>query len=180
MADFKKALEHVLGLEGGYVDDKNDSGGKTNYGITKNLAVAHGYTGDMKHIPFEKVCDIYRVGFWDKLKLDRITSQTLATRIFDIAVNCGYYRACVITQKSYNSMWNTKSKIAEDGIIGSRTIARLNSVSKSKGSQIRLLVNMSGFLVAHYIKLVRARDKDRKFLYGWLIKRGHIALDHIE
>lgn len=35
MTSFEKALKHTLGIEGGYVDDANDRGGRTNFGITE-------------------------------------------------------------------------------------------------------------------------------------------------
>lgn len=40
---FREALEKVLKHEGGYVNDKNDLGGETNLGVTKNIyAMVYG------------------------------------------------------------------------------------------------------------------------------------------
>ena len=39
MSTFDNAFVHVIGVEGGYVNDPRDTGGETNYGITKNTAL---------------------------------------------------------------------------------------------------------------------------------------------
>ena len=37
MADFNKAIDKVLVNEGGYVNDPNDAGGETKFGISKEV-----------------------------------------------------------------------------------------------------------------------------------------------
>ena len=41
----------VFALEGGYSDNPADPGGKTNHGVTEQVARANGYQGDMKALP---------------------------------------------------------------------------------------------------------------------------------
>lgn len=174
MAEFIPALEFVLGLEGGYSNHKEDSGGATNYGITEKLARSYGYKGHMKDLTLEIAANIYKKEFWDKLKLEQLDNQYLAIRIFDISVNCGRSKGTKIVQNAYNNMWSTKSKLSVDGMIGRRTISRLNAVSKGNNLS-RLCVNISGWLVHHYVSLCMKKSKNTKFIYGWLIKRGHIV-----
>ena len=56
--DFKSALKIVLLFEGGYVNDPLDTGGETNFGITKRVAQENGYNEDMKSIPMDFVSSL--------------------------------------------------------------------------------------------------------------------------
>jgi lysozyme family protein len=68
----KKIIDNIIELEGGYVNDPSDSGGETNYGITKKIAVAYGYTCEMIDMPVEVAFDIYASMYWDVIKGDDI------------------------------------------------------------------------------------------------------------
>jgi lysozyme family protein len=92
IGNFERCLREVLHHEGGYVNDPQDPGGETNYGVTKRTARAHGYNGSMKSIPMSVVERIYRVGFWDGIKADHLPSG-LDLAVFDFAVNSGPSRA---------------------------------------------------------------------------------------
>jgi hypothetical protein len=48
---FEDLFHRLLLREGGYSDNAADSGGQTKYGITEEVARAHGYTGAMKDLP---------------------------------------------------------------------------------------------------------------------------------
>ena len=50
MADsrFLKFFNYILLVEGSYSNDRNDKGGETKYGITKEKARECGYKGSMK------------------------------------------------------------------------------------------------------------------------------------
>jgi len=93
MIEFSKALKITLKHEGGYVNDPDDSGGETNYGITVSVAKNHGYTGSMKDISLSIVSEIYKKSYWDKLRLDNVDSQVVGEKVFDMAVNMGTNRA---------------------------------------------------------------------------------------
>ena len=40
-----RIINAIIDREGGYVDEPDDSGGETNYGVTKAVARANGYRG---------------------------------------------------------------------------------------------------------------------------------------
>ena len=44
----QRVIDQIIKVEGGYVNDPSDSGGETNYGITKHVARKYGYKGSMK------------------------------------------------------------------------------------------------------------------------------------
>ena len=42
---FQQIFDRVIGHEGGYANDPRDTGGETNWGITKRTARENGYLG---------------------------------------------------------------------------------------------------------------------------------------
>lgn len=113
---FEKALAFTLRWEGGWVHHKSDPGGETNYGITKRVAVEHGYTGDMRTIPLELVHRIYRRSYWDKVRGDDLP-WPVSFAVFDFAVNSGPARAAKTLQTAVNAM--------PDGAIGPATLGKV-------------------------------------------------------
>ena len=88
MADFKKAVEFVLKMEGGYTNDPSDPGGETKYGIAKK-----SYPGvDIKNLTVDGAEKIYKEDFWDKYGCESLPDD-LALVFFDCAVNMGPGRA---------------------------------------------------------------------------------------
>ena len=61
----KDIINHVIEIEGGYVDDPSDSGGETNYGITKAVARRYGYAGHMRDLPREVAYQIYEANSFE-------------------------------------------------------------------------------------------------------------------
>lgn len=88
-----KALEFVLKWEGGYVNDPDDAGGETKYGISKrafpNL--------DIKNLTLEQAKEIYESQYWTRAGCPWLKSYELATVVFDTAVNCGvgFAKSCL-------------------------------------------------------------------------------------
>lgn len=170
---FDVAIEHVLRLEGGYVDDPADSGGKTNYGITERVARSFGYRGHMRDLPLEKAKEIYKALYWDELRLDDVDhiSTEVAHELFDTAINMGVSRAGKYLQKALLVLTNIP--LAIDGIVGGQTINALQAFVQRRGSNgtavlFKALNCMQG---ADYIDLAYRRPKDRRFIYGWLKNR---------
>lgn len=85
MADFEKAIQKILRSEGGYVNDPNDKGGETKYGISKR-----SYPNvDIKNLTLAGAKAIYKRDFWDKVGGDLINDQSIADLLVDSAVNEG-------------------------------------------------------------------------------------------
>lgn len=127
--NFKNALQLVLKHEGGWVNHPSDPGGETNYGITKKVALSHGYDGDMRSIPMSTVQYIYQKDYWDKIRAD-LLPESIRFHVFDAAVNSGVKRAVEWLQEAAGA--------SVDGIMGPKTIAAAQNVSPEKYSGIRL------------------------------------------
>lgn len=85
---FNRVLEHVLKWEGGYVNDPNDPGGETNYGIS-----ARAYPNlDIRSLTKDQAADIYFRDYWLKVGADKLPTA-IAICAFDCAVNQGVGRA---------------------------------------------------------------------------------------
>ncbi len=118
-ANFFKSLEMVLKHEGGFVDHPEDPGGATNKGITHKtysdfLGRPLEDVSELKNIPDEHVQQIYKDGYWNRVKADQLSSG-VDFCIFDWAVNSGPGRAAKALQKAV--------MVTQDGAIGPMTLA---------------------------------------------------------
>ncbi len=87
ISNFKLALQFTLSKEGGYVNDPNDPGGETKWGISKRF---HPNL-DIRNLTPEQAAGIYQTEYWDKVGCDQIPFPECVA-VFDTAVNCGVSR----------------------------------------------------------------------------------------
>lgn len=169
---FDKAFKKTMGIEGGYVNHPDDPGGATKFGITQKNAHRLGYRKDISELTLEEAKALYYDHYWADQKYNEIENEEIAIEMFDQAVNMGPKVANKHLQKSYNllAVALEKEKIAEDGIIGPKTLAAVNSLSK----QTALFNVLNGYQIKYYIELAEARDNYKTFLAGWVNKRIEI------
>jgi Glycosyl hydrolase 108 len=86
--DFMKSLKFVLKWEGGYVNDPQDPGGETKWGISKR-SYPHV---DISALTPDQAARIYFEDYWLESGCDKLDSP-FNTVVFDTAVNCGVGRA---------------------------------------------------------------------------------------
>lgn len=84
---FALGLKFVFKWEGGYVNDPNDPGGETKYGISKRA----NPSVDIFNLTKEQAGQIYLRDYWHKVGCDNYEAN-LAICIFDAAVNVGVSR----------------------------------------------------------------------------------------
>ena len=109
------AVNTTLGFEGGYVNDQNDSGGETKYGISKKA-----YPDlDIKNLTIEQARNIYKKDYWDRCKC-AFMPDALSIALFDFAVNSGIKRAVRYLQRALG--------VTVDGVIGNQTIGACNRI----------------------------------------------------
>ncbi len=169
MTNFDKAFEKVVGLEGGYSNHVNDSGGATKYGITESVARQHGYKGNMKDLSLEFAKSVYKKSYWDVIKLDQVNDYKLQYEMFDSAVNCGTKMAVKFIQRAYNLL-STSSSLVDDGIIGPATLKAINGYSKPE----RLYKLANAYQCKYYIDITEGNPKNKSFIYGWLDHRVEV------
>lgn len=176
-----QTITDIIKREGGYVNNPNDSGCETIFGITAAVARAHGYQGAMKDMPRGTAEDIYRRSFWNALRLDEVgrLSVAIAAEVADTAVNLGPVPAARFLQESLNAFNLTGQlypDLVVDGVLGSQTIQALGSFLRHRNADgetvlLRALNSLQG---AFYLDLVKRREKDEQFVFGWLLHRVHI------
>lgn len=127
--NLEDSLKHLLGNEGGFVDNPKDPGGATNYGITQRVAKAHGYNGDMRNLPLSTAINIYKSDYWAPIKADQLP-EALRFHVFDAAVNSGPGQAIKWLQSA--------AGVTVDGAFGPKTLAAAANVSPARYSAIRL------------------------------------------
>ena len=155
---FEYAFDKTLKFEGGYVDDPDDPGGETRFGISKR-----SYPDvDIAALTEAQARDIYRRDYWDVLNLNEIRREPISSEIFDTAVNMGRTASIMIAQRALNFLGED---LIEDGIIGPKTIFALNKWS-SKDTRA-LFVCLNGFQFMHYRLITKSNQKLKKFARGW-------------
>ena len=165
MANVATAMERVLKTEGGYVNDPNDKGGETNWGITKAVAVKNGYKGSIKDMSLAFAKAVYKKQYWDTLKLDEVNNQIIAEIAFDIGVNAGVGTAAKMLQEMINFM--TTDDIVVDGVIGPQTLGRINAI-KTKTDNEEAVLLLSTLQGEYYLECMRKREANEKYSLGWL------------
>ena len=147
-AEFNKAFKIVVGIEAGYVDDPDDPGGETKYGISKR-----SYPNlDIKALDLEDAKHIYHADYWNRCKCDLIP-WPLNLYLFDAAVNQG-------EKGTAQQMLQYALGCKEDGVIGPKTLA---------ACQIATQWHRAKFLARRAIRYTNTRNFDR-YGAGWLVR----------
>jgi lysozyme family protein len=112
--NFDQAFEHVIGNEGGYVNDPRDPGGETKYGISKR-----SYPGeDIAGLTLARAKELYRRDFWGPAGCEQ-WPEAVRFDVFDMAVNAGVKASIKMLQRCVGA--------DDDGVIGRQTIAAVQN-----------------------------------------------------
>lgn len=156
---FDQAFARTLGAEGGYVDDPNDPGGATRYGITERTARANGYSGPMRDLPLAKAKDIARTAFWDRYLLDDL-EPAVAMQVFDFIYNSGPRPAIEALQRCCGA--------SVDGVLGPKTVLATHKVA---------VPTLIGRYAARRLLFLADDPKWPDYGRGWTIRVAHNLLD---
>ena len=158
------AINHILGAEGGNVNDSTDHGGKTNYGISD---LRDGKEDGLIDIDLDGIGDIdpedltrdqaiviFYQDYWLANKCDKMP-ECIALIVFDIAVN----QSAVFARKRLQEFVGA----TPDGIIGPNTLDQLALVSNSY-----ILHALTHARCLRYADKVKKNPTQLKYISGWI------------
>lgn len=184
---FFRAMNHTLPWEGGYVNDPDDPGRATNYGISLRFLLslgdieAYDYDGDgdidaedMRLMSKDQARAIYQRHFWRRA-YDHIESEALAIKIFDFSVNMGNRQSTKLLQRAFNQWMleytsgsptqSAMRPLRVDGMFGPKTF---NATRDADLKAWDFLLTFENACARFYFNLAEKRRRSRKYLFGWL------------
>ncbi|WP_407305401.1 glycoside hydrolase family 108 protein [Acinetobacter sp.] len=134
----------------GYVNDPDDRGGETKFGVAKNGNPDLNIT----KLTWDQAKAVYYLRYWLAGKCDQLPPR-LAVLHLDGCINHGVTRANIFLQQAVG--------VTADGIIGPITIAKI------KNTPIMGLLNtVCDQREEFYRSIVRSNPSQAKYLVGWL------------
>ena len=155
----------IVAREGGYVNDPDDSGGPTKYGVTLATARQHDLdkngdgrvtAEDVKRLTTADAKQIFLHSYFRKPKIDKLPKALHAT-VFDMQVNAGA-NAVRILQRLLREF---NYPVSVDGALGPQSIGAVKAAYKAAGA---LFVDAYGIARRnYYLALADAKPGLRKF-----------------
>ncbi|MGH9690042.1 MAG: glycoside hydrolase family 108 protein [Candidatus Acidiferrales bacterium] len=154
MADFNIAVQRLLRMEGGLVKNPLDPGGPTKYGISQRT-----YPDlNIRNLTEVQAIAIYLRDYW---KFGGLTSQLVANKVLDMAVNFGQETAGKLLQQALIHF--AVAPLVPDGIVGLETVKIANAIEE--GSLLSELMARGAYRHAQ----IACKDQTQvQFLMGWL------------
>lgn len=153
-ANFQRAIPILLEEEGGLVDDPNDPGGLTKYGISQR-----SYPGeDIRALTPEAAATIYARDYWPASGAEQLP-WPLCLFVFDHGVNAGSVAAIKCLQRA--------AHVPDDGRLGPQTLA---AVQRANLRQLCRQFNVER--CRYYMSLAGFA----RFGLGWIGRVASVAL----
>lgn len=164
MADFDLAIPFILLNEGGFVDNPNDPGEATKFGISLKFMklipeFSDATESDIKNLTEDKAKAIYHDEFWVRYDYGKINDQVVATKIFDMSVNVGVSHSHIIVQRAIRSALGWL--LTEDGTLGVKSLSLLNMAQRC------IIMPAIKSEAAGYYRSIKYPGSE-KFITGWL------------
>jgi len=165
MQSVRQIAETIVAREGGYVNDPDDPGGATKYGVTIGTMRRLGLdlTGDgrvnvadVRALSRAKAVEIFITHYFEHPRI-ALLPKTLQASVFDMYVNAGG-NAVKILQRLLRDMGH---EIAVDGVIGPRTIRAAEVSAQQAGDHLP-----DAYGIArrnYYFRLADRRTASRKY-----------------
>ncbi|MBS9716419.1 holin-associated N-acetylmuramidase [Pseudohalocynthiibacter aestuariivivens] len=179
MRTAKEIAESIVAREGGYVNDRDDPGGATKFGVTLHTMRRLGIdlTGDgqvtsvdVAQLSRRQAVDIFLEHYFKRPGIDNLPAQIQAS-VFDMHVNAGA-NAVKILQRLLVEMGHS---VQVDGIIGSETSRAANAAQQSAQNFLNEAYGIARR--NYYYSLADVRPKSRKYARrrdggkgGWIVR----------
>lgn len=160
-------ISEIIDREGGFVDDPDDPGGATRYGIT--LATLADWRGapvsreDVARLDREEARRILLDRYYQRPGLPALP-LSLQAFLTDSAVNHGPAAAIRMLQTVLNAV--SGSGLATDGALGPISLAQAMTEERRLGPW--LLRSLIEERRRFYFRIVAGRPASGKFLRGWI------------
>lgn len=123
---FDDAFDRLMDHEGNYVNNPDDPGGETKYGISKR-----SYPGeDIKNLTKDRAKFLFRRDFWDRINADKLPDG-VAFQLSDFAYHSHHETAIRYLQRALgvadDGHWGPVSQAAADSTSESDMIMKLNA-----------------------------------------------------
>ena len=169
---FNSIIDKNLEHEGGYVNNKNDRGGETKWGITKpfmedfKYALPGGKAKPIKDLTVEDAKLLYKA-LWDRYNLGYVRDKNVAYVIFDYMINTFYHTAAKRVQEILNSQG---ASLKVDGHIGNKSLEAIHG-SDARWLMDEILKNR----YYNYREQVKDASSQHGFYAGWMNRLNKIA-----
>jgi len=140
--------------EGGYVNDPDDPGGETKFGISKRSHPEE----DITNLTEARAREIYYHDYYMKLRIPEMKDARVAWQIFDFGVNAGVSRSAKMIQGIVGAK--------TDGVIGPNTVGKINTYT----GRYPLYIEFLSERLKYYMMLTEVRIKNLKYLKGWVLR----------
>lgn len=152
---FLKAVNHVLKIEGGYVDDPSDAGGETNYGISKRQ-YPHI---NIRALTVDGAIALYYRDYWQAYGCGELP-PVIGCFLFDSVVNHRPKTAIKFLQNAY--------RVSVDGIFGPETLGAIKRFSNNPDYVDNKLTLSLAYRADFYHDLAVENPSQERFIMGWM------------
>lgn len=179
MLNVRQIAEEIVAREAGYVDDPDDPGGATKYGVTVHTLRRLGLdldgdgrvaAADVRLLSRDHAVEIFLTHYFERPRIGELPEVLQAT-VFDMYVNAGNH-AVRILQRLLGQMGQA---VRVDGLIGAQTVAAADRAASAAPDHIA-----DAYGIArrnYYFSLADRRPKSRKYVRtraggkgGWITR----------
>lgn len=162
MAKIELSMPYVLLNEGGYAEPPQIDQ-PTKYGIiAATLAEFLGRPvtkADIRNLSIETATAIYKKQYWERMGLDDVDDQNIATCLFDTGVNRGVHVGALYAQQTCNGLG---ARLVLDGVIGPLSKQEINYHQRALFIQYYERLEWAG-----YQAILSTHPEDEKYRLGW-------------
>lgn len=186
---FDDAFNSTMGHEGGYANDPIDAGGETYRGIArrfhpswsgwaiidsakKDKSFPANISSGTEQITLDVlVRQFYKQNYWDNWQGNEVAalSASVASEVFDSAVNCGVQRAVSWLQTGLNVLNRNAAlylDLVVDGELGATTLGAIKTYLRND-SPVLLLKVLNVIQGAYYLEYMKKSPTQEAYARGW-------------